>query len=51
VFEDSLAGLDAGRSAGCHIIGVATSHSLEELNSRTSFLIKDFTEARELMSI
>ncbi len=51
VFEDSLAGLDAGRSAGCHIIGVATSHSLEELNSRTSFLIKDFTEVRELMGI
>jgi beta-phosphoglucomutase len=51
VFEDSLAGLDAGRSAGCHIIGVATSHSLEELKSRTSFLIKDFTEARELMRI
>lgn len=51
VFEDSLAGLDAGRSAGCHIIGVATSHSLEELKSRTSFLIKDFTEVRELMRI
>lgn len=44
VFEDSLAGLDSGKAAGCRIIGVATSHSREELISRTQEIIADFTE-------
>lgn len=46
VFEDSLAGLDSGKNAGCMIVGVATSHKREELESRTSIIIHDFTEAR-----
>jgi beta-phosphoglucomutase family hydrolase len=42
VFEDSLSGLASGRAAGCPVVGVATTHSAEELG--TKVVIKDFTE-------
>lgn len=48
VFEDSLAGLEAGKKAGCQIVGVATSHEAFELKPRTDYIIHDFTEARNL---
>jgi beta-phosphoglucomutase len=51
VFEDSLAGLEAGKQAGCTIIGVTTSHSKEELLVKTHHLIKDFFQARTLLGI
>ncbi|PJZ46814.1 HAD family hydrolase [Leptospira brenneri] len=43
VFEDSLAGLESGKSAGCSIIGVATSHTESELKSHVEQIIYDFT--------
>ncbi len=49
VFEDSLAGLESGKRAGCVIVGVATSHKKEELSGMTDKMISDFTEARELL--
>jgi len=42
VFEDSLSGIAAGRSAGCLVVGVATTHTAEELG--TKIVIKDLTE-------
>ncbi|TGK50428.1 HAD family phosphatase [Leptospira kanakyensis] len=45
VFEDSLAGLESGKSAGCSIIGVATSHTESELQSHVTQIIHNFTDA------
>ena len=42
VFEDSLSGVAAGRAAGSPVVGVATTHSAEELGTRV--VIKDFAE-------
>ncbi|MEX0720238.1 MAG: HAD family phosphatase [Balneolaceae bacterium] len=33
VFEDSLAGVEAGLKAGCKVIGITTTHSPEELEN------------------
>jgi beta-phosphoglucomutase len=43
VFEDSLSGVQAGKRAGCKVVGVTTTHSAEEL-SETDFVIHDFSE-------
>ncbi len=51
VFEDSLAGLESGRNAGCHIVGVATSHQAYELKPLTDYIIHDFREARNLLRL
>ncbi len=51
VFEDSLAGLDSGKRAGCEIVGVATSHKASELRPRTDLIIHDFTEAKGLLRL
>lgn len=51
VFEDSLAGLESGKSAGCKIVGVATSHEAYELKPVTEEIIFDFTEVRKLLSV
>jgi beta-phosphoglucomutase len=51
VFEDSLAGLESGKSAGCQIVGVATSHEAYELKPKTDYIIHDFTEARKLLRL
>lgn len=45
VFEDSLAGIQAGRNAGMIVIGVATTLPPERLIA-TDFIIKDFREIR-----
>lgn len=42
VFEDSLSGIASARAAGCPVVGVATTHSAEELG--TKVVIKDFSE-------
>lgn len=42
VFEDSLSGVAAGRAAGSPVVGVATTHTAEELG--TKVVIRDFTE-------
>lgn len=41
VFEDSVSGVEAGRSAGTKVIGVTTTHSEEEL-SPCSLMISNF---------
>ncbi|PJZ83623.1 HAD family hydrolase [Leptospira harrisiae] len=46
VFEDSLAGLQSGKSAGCTIIGVATSHTESELKNYVSQIIPNFTSPK-----
>lgn len=51
VFEDSLAGLESGKRAGCEVVGVATSHQAFELKPLTEKIIHDFTEARKLFRI
>jgi beta-phosphoglucomutase len=43
VFEDSLSGVQAGRKAGCKVVGLATTHSAQEL-SDTNLVINDFSE-------
>ena len=43
VFEDSLSGVEAAKSAGTIVFGVTTTHSRDEL-SRTDYVISDFTE-------
>jgi len=46
VFEDSLSGIASARAAGCPVVGVATTHTAEELG--TKVVIKDFTEMTPL---
>jgi HAD superfamily hydrolase (TIGR01509 family) len=41
VFEDSLAGVQSAKSAGCKVVGITTTHSREEL-SGTDLIIDDF---------
>ena len=41
VFEDSLSGVAAGKAAGAKVVGVATTHTHEEL-SDTDLVISDF---------
>ncbi len=45
VFEDSLAGIQAGRNAGMKVVGVATTLSPERITG-TDLIIKDFKEIR-----
>jgi HAD superfamily hydrolase (TIGR01509 family) len=42
VFEDSLSGVRAGKSAGCKVVGITTTHTREELHE-TDLVIDDFT--------
>jgi beta-phosphoglucomutase family hydrolase len=48
VFEDSLAGLESAREAGCCQVGIATSHEPWELEGHTEHIIHDFTEVKGL---
>ena len=41
VFEDSLSGVEAGKAAGAKVVGVATTHTHEEL-AGTDYVIDDF---------
>lgn len=41
VFEDSLAGVESAKSAGCKVVGITTTHSSEELG-KTDLVIKNF---------
>lgn len=45
VFEDSLSGIKAGKSAGMKVIGITTTHTKAELAPLCDGVIKDFTEA------
>lgn len=42
VFEDAVSGIQAGRAAGAKVIGLATSHSREELDA--DLVIDDFSQ-------
>ncbi|HQQ97417.1 MAG TPA: HAD family phosphatase [Cyclobacteriaceae bacterium] len=42
VFEDSLSGVEAGKRAGSPVVGVATTHTDEELKE-TNYVIRDFS--------
>lgn len=41
VFEDSLSGVRAGKSAGCKVVGITTTHTREELHE-TDLVIDNF---------
>lgn len=43
VFEDSIAGVEAAKKAGCKVIGVTTTHIKEEFIG-TDLVIDDFTD-------
>lgn len=43
VFEDSLAGVEAGKKAGCKVVGITTTHTAEELKD-TDLVIDNFIE-------
>jgi beta-phosphoglucomutase len=43
VIEDSLSGVQAGKTAGCKVIGITTTHTRSEL-SETDLVINDFIE-------
>ena len=51
VFEDSLAGVEAAKNAGCKVVGITTTHTREELKE-TDLIIEDFVglEPKELIS-
>lgn len=45
VFEDAILGIQAGKNAGMKVVGVATTHSRQELESEdTDLVIDDFCE-------
>ena len=50
VFEDSISGVQAGNAAGAKVVGVATTHTHEELSS-TNLVIDDFTDLDPLTLI
>lgn len=43
VFEDSVKGVDAAKKSGAHVVGLATTHSEEELPA-VDLCIPDFTD-------
>jgi beta-phosphoglucomutase len=51
VVEDSLSGVEAGKNAGCKVIGITTTHSKEEL-AETDMVIDNFVglEPKTLIS-
>ncbi len=42
IFEDSMTGIKAARAAGAWVVGVATTHTPEELAGVADFVIRDF---------
>jgi beta-phosphoglucomutase len=43
VFEDSLSGVQAGKAAGCKVVGITTTHTREELKD-TDLVIDNFSD-------
>jgi beta-phosphoglucomutase len=43
VFEDSLAGIKAGNSAGMKVIGITTGHTAKELRPVVDLVINDYS--------
>jgi len=52
VFEDSISGILAGKSAGMTVVALTTTHTKEELR-KADLIIKDYTEIsfQRLMSL
>lgn len=50
VLEDSMFGIEAGKRAGCHVIGLATTHTAEELNGHCDAVVADYTELIRLLN-
>jgi len=50
VFEDSIAGIQSGLSAGMRVIGVATTHKHEELVTYVNEIIMNFDAADKLVN-
>jgi glycerol-1-phosphatase len=47
VLEDSPAGIKAGKAAGCKVLGVVTSHTVEQvLNAGPDWIVKDLRSVR-----
>lgn len=46
VFEDSRAGMESAKEAGCMVCGVATSHEKWEIEDLVEEVIHDFTEVK-----
>ena len=44
VFEDSFHGLEAGRSAGMKVVGLATTNPKEKIAHLADITIEDFTQ-------
>jgi len=51
VFEDAILGIEAGNNAGAEVIGVATTHTKEELLPYTNRIIKDFVGVKEVLNL
>lgn len=51
VFEDSIAGIEAGKAAGMKVIGLATTHSREELSGYVNDIFPDFAGVSEFLGI
>lgn len=51
VFEDSIAGVESGKKAGCKVVGITTTHPPGEL-MRTDYIIDNFVglEPEDLIS-
>ena len=49
VIEDSPAGVRAGKAAGCAVLGLATTHSIERVkDAGADWVVKDLQSARLL---
>lgn len=44
VFEDSFAGIRSGMDAGMKVVGLATTHTPQELSRETDAVVRDFNE-------
>ena len=51
IFEDSLAGIAAAKSAGAKVAGVATTLSTDLLKQHVQWVIPDFTNLPELVAL
>ncbi|ETS87648.1 hypothetical protein PFICI_01476 [Pestalotiopsis fici W106-1] len=49
VFEDSPAGIKSGKDAGCKVIGLVTSHTLEQvIAAQPDWIVKDLSSVKML---
>ena len=47
VVEDSPAGIRAGKSASCNVVGLATTHSIAQLrDNKPDWIVKDLQSVR-----